>query len=138
MIHDLLCPDNPSINHKRIYRLYSGARLAGQRKAKVKRYGVRVPLIQAETLNQTWSMDFVSDSLSTRRRLTFLTLADDFLHECVQIAADFGMGAHYVNVYSMRWRCFAATQRRCEQTTGRSSPLARFWPGPSSERSNTS
>jgi putative transposase len=96
MIHDLLRPDNPGINHKRIYRLYSEARLAVQSKAKAKRCGERVPLVQAETVNQTWSMDFVSDSLSTGRRLKFLTVADDFSHECVQIAADFGMGAGYV------------------------------------------
>ena len=96
MIHDLLRPDNPGINHKRIYGLYSEARLAVQRKAKAKRYGERVPLVQAETVNQTWSMDFVSDSLCTGRRLKFLTVADDFSHECVQMAVDFGMGAGYV------------------------------------------
>jgi putative transposase len=96
MIHDLLRPDNPGINHKRIYRLYSEADLAVRRKVKAKRYGERVPLVQAETVNQTWSMDFVSDSLSTGRRLKFLTVADDFSHECVQMAVDFGMGVGYV------------------------------------------
>ena len=95
MIHDLLRPQHPGINHKRIYRLYSEAGLAVRRKvkAKRKRYGERVPLVQAETVNQTWSLDFVSDSLSTGRRLKFLTVADDFTRECVQMAVDFGMGA---------------------------------------------
>ena len=96
MIHDLLRPEHPGINHKRIYRLYSEAGLAVRRKVKAKRYGERVPLIQAVTVNQTWSMDFVSDSLSTGRRLKFLTVADDFTHECVQMAVDFGIGASYV------------------------------------------
>ena len=96
MIHDLLRPEYPGINHKRIYRLYSEAGLAVRRKVKAKRYGERVPLIQAEKINQTWSLDFVSDSLSTGRRLKFLTVADDFTHECVQMAVDFGMGASYV------------------------------------------
>jgi putative transposase len=96
MIHDLLRPDNPGINHKRIYRLYSVAGLAARKKVKARRYGERVPLVQAETVNQTRSMDFVSDSLFTGRRLKFLTVADDFSHECVQMAADFGMGAGYV------------------------------------------
>jgi putative transposase len=41
-------------------------------------------------------MDFVSDSLCTGRRLKFLTAADDYSHECVQMAVDFGMGAGYV------------------------------------------
>jgi putative transposase len=96
MIHDLLRPEHPGINHKRIYRLYSEAGLAVRRKVKAKRYGERVPLVQAETLNQTWSMDFVSDSLSSGRRLKFLTVTDDFSRECVQMAVDFGMGAGYV------------------------------------------
>ena len=96
MIADLLRPEHPGINHKRIYRLYSEAGLAVRRQVKAKRYGERVPLIAAETVNQTWSMDFVSDSLSTGRRLKFLTVADDFTHECVQMAVDFGMGASYV------------------------------------------
>jgi len=96
MIHDLLRPEHPGINHKRIYRLYSEAGLAVRRQVKAKRYGERVPLIQAETVNQTWSLDFVSDSLSTGRRLKFLTVADDFTRECVQMAVDFGMGASYV------------------------------------------
>ena len=95
MIHDLLRPQHPGINHKRIYRLYSEAGRAVRRKvkAKRKRYGERVPLVQAETVNQTWSLDFVSDSLSMGRRLKFLTVADDFTRECVQMAVDFGMGA---------------------------------------------
>ena len=80
-IHDMLRSQFPGVNHKRIYRLYSEAGLAVRRQVKAKRYGERVPLIAAETVNQTWSMDFVSDSLSTGRRLKFLSLADDFTHE---------------------------------------------------------
>jgi putative transposase len=33
MIHDLLRPDNPGINHKRIYRLYSEAGLTVRRES---------------------------------------------------------------------------------------------------------
>ena len=96
MIHDLLRLTQPGINHKRLYRLYSDAGLAVRRKAKTRRFGARVPLIAAETLNQTWSMDFVSDSLFTGRRIKCLTVVDDFSRESVQIAVDFGMGAGYV------------------------------------------
>ena len=87
---------HPGINHKRIYWIYSEAGLAVRRKVKARRYGERVPLVQAETVNQTWSLDFVSGSLSTGRRLKFQTVADDFTRECVQLAVDFGMGASYV------------------------------------------
>ena len=96
MIHDLLRPTQPGINHKRIYRLYSEAGLAVRRKAKTRRFGERVPLIAAETINQTWSMDNVRDSLSTGRRIKCLTVVDDFSRESVQIAVDFGMGAGYL------------------------------------------
>jgi putative transposase len=38
-------------------------------------------------------MDFVSDSLANGRRLKCLTVADDFSHECVDIAVDYGISA---------------------------------------------
>ena len=41
-------------------------------------------------------MDFVSDSLANGRRLKCLTVADDFSHECVDIAVDYGIGGQYV------------------------------------------
>ena len=41
-------------------------------------------------------MDFVSDSLSGGRRLKYLTVADDFSHESVDIAVDFGISGQYV------------------------------------------
>jgi hypothetical protein len=41
-------------------------------------------------------MDFVSDSLANGRRLKCLTAADDFSHEAVQIAVDYGISGQYV------------------------------------------
>ena len=41
-------------------------------------------------------MDFVSDSLANSRRIKCLTVADDFSHECVDIATDYGIGGQYV------------------------------------------
>lgn len=41
-------------------------------------------------------MDFVSDSLANGRRVKFLTVADDFSHECVDITADWGISGLYV------------------------------------------
>ena len=41
-------------------------------------------------------MDFVSDSPRPTRRLKCLTVADDFSHECVDIAVDYGIGGEYV------------------------------------------
>lgn len=60
-IHDLLRPEFPHVNHKRVYRLYRDANLAVRRRKKAKRlWNERVPLQLALTVNEVWSMDFVS------------------------------------------------------------------------------
>jgi len=96
-VHDLLRRDFPGVNHKRVYRLYREANLAVRKRKKSKRpLHERVPLQLAKAVNEVWSMDFVSDSLSNGRRLKYLTVADDFSHECVDIAVDFGISGEYV------------------------------------------
>ena len=96
-IHDLLRPEFPGVNHKRVYRIYRQANLAVRKRKKGKRpVNERVPLQLARTVNEVWSMDFVSDSLASGRRLKYLTVADDFTHESVDIAVDFGISGQYV------------------------------------------
>jgi putative transposase len=96
-IHDLLRPVFPGVNHKKVYRLYSAASLAVRKRKKVRRASSeRVPLQLAQGVNEVWSMDFVSDGLSTGRRIKCLTVADDFSHECVSIAVDWGISGQYV------------------------------------------
>ena len=66
MIHDVLCPQYPGINHKRVYRIYTAEGLSIRKRKKTKRIGVRVPLVAALAVNQTWEawtlsvMPFVS------------------------------------------------------------------------------
>jgi putative transposase len=100
MIHDVLRPTYPGINHKRVYRLYTAEGLSIRKRKKTKRVGLRVPLIPALAVNQTWSMDFVSDAINrpgaVSRRIKCLTVADDVTRECVDITADFGIGGEYV------------------------------------------
>jgi putative transposase len=100
MIHDVLRPKYPNINHKRVYRIYTAEGLSIRKRKKTKRIGVRVPLVAALEVNQTWSLDFVSDAISrpgaVSRRIKCLTVADDFSHECVDISVDFGIGGAYV------------------------------------------
>jgi len=96
-IHDLLRPEFPQVNHKRVYRLYSAADLAVRKRKRTKRpVSERVPLQIAQSVNEVWSMDFVSDSLANSRRIKCLTVADDFSHECVDIVTDYGIGGQYV------------------------------------------
>lgn len=96
-VHDLLRADFPGVNHKRVYRLYSDANLAVRKRKKVRRPPAeRTPLNIATKVNEVWSMDFVSDSLANGRRLKCLTVADDFSHEAVDIAVDYGISGQYV------------------------------------------
>ena len=96
MIHDVLRPQYPGINHKRVYRIYTAEGLSIRKRKKRKRVGLRVPLVAELAVNQTWSMDFVSDAINrpgaVSRRIKCLTVADDFTRECVDITADFGIG----------------------------------------------
>jgi len=57
-------------------------------------------------------MDFVSDSLANGRRLKCLTVADDFTHECVDIAVDYGISGQYVTRLLDQAAMFGATPRR--------------------------
>ena len=94
LIHDLLRPAFPTMNHKRIYRLYSVAKLAVKNRKKAKRpVAERIPLQIARSVNEVW---FVSDSLVNGRRIKCLTVADDISHECVDIGVDYGISGQYV------------------------------------------
>lgn len=77
-VHDMVKPQFPGVNHKKIYRLYTEAGLTVRKRKKAKRpIGERQPLKIAQAVNDVWSMDFVSDSLVNGRRLKCLTVADD-------------------------------------------------------------
>jgi hypothetical protein len=55
IIHDLLRPEFPHVNHKRVYRLCRDANLAVRRRKKGKRpLNERVPLQLAQTVNEVW------------------------------------------------------------------------------------
>ena len=54
MIHDVLRPTYPDINHKRVYRLYTAEGLSIRKRKKTKRVGLRVPLVAALAVNRTW------------------------------------------------------------------------------------
>ena len=111
-LHDLLRPEFPDVNHKKIYRLYREADLAVRRRRKAKRpASERQALSPASQPNAVWSMDFVSDALANGRRLKCLTVADDFSHESVDIAVDHGISGAYVVRVLDRAACFRGYPR---------------------------
>lgn len=96
-LHALVRREGVSVNHKRLYRLYSDAGLTVRRRKR--RHGVAVERQALELPsgpNEVWSMDFVSDALASGRRIKVLTIVDDFSKESVNLAVDFGISGHYV------------------------------------------
>ncbi len=81
-------------NRKRVLRIYRSMDLKLRRKRKrriLKR--PKQPLIEAQTLNETWSMDFVSDALSSGRRVRTLIVMDDASREALAAHADYSICA---------------------------------------------
>lgn len=96
-LHALVRREGISVNHKRLYRLYSDAGLTVRRRKR--RHGIAVERQALELPsgpNDAWSMDFVSDALASGRRIKVLAIVDDFSKESVDLAIDFGISGHYV------------------------------------------
>lgn len=76
-------------NLKRIYRVYREERLQVQirKKRKTAKWRGEKPS-PAMSLNERWSMDFVSDQLSNGRKIRIFTLVDNFSRECLALEAD--------------------------------------------------
>ncbi len=88
----LLLREGWQVNHKRVYRLYVEEKLGLRRKRGRKRSGVRQPLAEPTAANQVWSMDFMTDAMSSGRRFRTLNIVDDYTREAVAIEVDTSLG----------------------------------------------
>ena len=88
----LLAREGWQVNHKRVYRLYVEEKLSLRRKRGRKRSAVRQPLAEPVTANQVWSVDFMTDALSSGRRFRTLNIVDDYTRECLAIEVDTSLG----------------------------------------------
>jgi putative transposase len=94
---DYLRNQGHSWNHKRIRRVYRTLALHLKRKPKK-----RLPARAAQALgvpgqaNQTWSLDFMRDSLSNGRTFRTLNVIDDFNREALWIEVDTSLPAERV------------------------------------------
>ena len=84
-------------NHKRVYRIYKQLELnlrikPGRRIKRDKPQALSVPL----SINQTWSIDFMSDSLNTGRKIRTFNVIDDYNRECLGIEVDLSLPAQRV------------------------------------------
>ena len=77
------------VNHKKMYRLYTGRGPGGAPpQAPKARAGARILLAPPTQPNQRWSMDFMGDRLATGRTFRILNIVDDYSREAVAIEVD--------------------------------------------------
>lgn len=66
------------MNYKRVYRLYVWEKVSLRRKPGRKRRDVRQPLPEPVAANQVWSVDFMTDALSSGRKFRTSNIVDDY------------------------------------------------------------
>lgn len=95
-------------NLKKIYRVYKEEGLSvKRRKGRKRALGTRQPLPKPDSINQVWSLDFMSDALSCGRRFRVLGVMDQCSRECLSLVADTSIGgARVVRELDtlLRWR----------------------------------
>jgi len=77
-------------NKKKVKRVYNLLKLNLRRKQK-RRLPMRIKntLQVPETMNQTWSMDFMHDTLLSGRKVRILNIIDDFNREALNVEVDY-------------------------------------------------
>lgn len=89
--------DGHGWNHKKVYRVYRQLKMNRRRKGK-RRLPARIkqPLVQPSGANESWSMDFMSDSMVDGRKLRTLNIIDDCNREALAIEVDTSLSSKRV------------------------------------------
>jgi putative transposase len=89
----MLVREGISVNHKRVYRLYreEGLAMRIRQRRRIGWTSARTGPVATKP-NQRWSIDFVSDCVSTGRVIRMLTVVDDCTRECPAIEVDTSLG----------------------------------------------
>lgn len=96
-LFDLLRRQGHRWNHKRVYRVYCSLKLNMRRKGK-KRLPQRnpEPLSVPASINQCWSVDFMSDTLWCGRVFRTFNVIDDYNREALAIEVDLSLPAQRI------------------------------------------
>ena len=100
--------DGHLINHKKLKRVYDLMKLNKRRKHK-RRLPDRLkqPLQAPDSMNESWTMDFMHDSLINGRKFRVLNLMDEYNREALAIEVGTCLGAEKVKQVlseTMEWR----------------------------------
>jgi putative transposase len=96
-LHVLLRREGWKVNRKRVYRLYreEGLKLRTKKRKRLTS-SLRGRPELTTSMDQLWTMDFVSDSLGCGRRFRALTLVDAHSRECLALEVDSSLTGHRV------------------------------------------
>jgi len=81
----MLRRDYPSINLKKIYRLYMEEKLTVRRRRRTKATFERIPLETPTRPGEQWAMDFIHDRLESGRKVKTLVVVDEFNREVITL-----------------------------------------------------
>src|SRR5690606_31999358 len=84
------------VNKKRTYRIYTEEGLQVRTKKRKKLIRPRQPMEVPTAVNRRWSMDFVSDQLSSGRRCRVLNVVDDVSREVIGQLVSVSINGHQV------------------------------------------
>ena len=83
LLHGMLRQEALVKNKKRTYRIYTEEKLQVRTKQRKKLQRPRMIMTVPSAPNERWSMDFVSDQLTSGRRFRVLNVVDDYSREMV-------------------------------------------------------
>jgi putative transposase len=105
-------------NYKHVHRVYCALRLnLPRRTTRRVPKRVRQPLAAPAQLNQTWAIDFKTDTLYDARRVRLLTMIDEGNREGLEIAMGVSLPAAAWPVSLTSSRPFTAVPQRFGSTT---------------------
>ena len=111
-----------------------------RRRGRKRALGTRTPITLPTMINQRWSLDFVSDTLSEGRRFRILCIVDDFSRECLATVVDTSLGG--VRAWCVNWNGSRSNERSRRWWLAimeRNSPVVRCCAGqPEGSRGTTS